>query len=283
MKSLSSYQKTGYLQKEYQLFCLSDNTGKEFEYHYHDFHKLLIFLDGNVGYSVEGRDYDLMPGDVILIPAGEIHRPIIREHIPYQRVIAYLSDDFFQTYAQQGCDLFLCFSLAHKNHSNLIRFSSETPPALKQIARELVTSFSEKSYGTSLYQKIKLIEYLIALNRSILLEKDAYLTLDTANPAIRKTITFINQHLTEDLSIDRIAEAVYLNRTYLMHLFKSETGYTIGKYITEKRLFLANHHISHGMSMTDACYQSGFRNYTTFYQAYKKKYHASPRVFSTTH
>ena len=43
-----------------------------------------------------------------------------------------------------------------------------------------------------------------------------------------------------------------------MHLFRDETGYTIGKYITEKRLYLANHAIEQGVSVTDACYQSGF-------------------------
>ena len=88
---------------------------------------------------------------------------------------------------------------------------------------------------------------------------------------------YINAHLTEDLSIDRIADAAFLNRSYLMHLFRDETGYTIGKYVTEKRLYLANHAIEQGVSVTDACYQSGFRNYTTFYQAYRNKYHKSPK------
>ena len=36
-----------------------------------------------------------------------------------------------------------------------------------------------------------------------------------------------------------------------MHLFRDETGYTIGKYITEKRLYLANHAIEQGVSVTD--------------------------------
>ena len=80
-----------------------------------------------------------------------------------------------------------------------------------------------------------------------------------------------------DQVVDQIASACFLHRSYLMHLFRDETGYTIGKYITEKRLYLANHAIEQGVSVTDACYQSGFRNYTTFYQAYRNKYHKSPK------
>ena len=91
------------------------------------------------------------------------------------------------------------------------------------------------------------------------------------------SLSSLTQSVIKDLSIDKIADAAFLNRSYLMHLFRDETGYTIGKYITEKRLYLANHAIEQGVSVTDACYQSGFRNYTTFYQAYRNKYHKSPK------
>lgn len=121
---------------------------------------------------------------------------------------------------------------------------------------------------------------MILLNRIVMNEQITYLTAGTVNPVVLDIMNFVNEHIAEDLSIDMIAQNIFLNRSYIMHLFKSETGYTIGKYITEKRLFLANLYISQGVSMTDACYKSGFKNYTTFYQAYKKKYHVSPKSSS---
>jgi AraC-like DNA-binding protein len=62
-----------------------------------------------------------------------------------------------------------------------------------------------------------------------------------------------------------------------MHFFKSETGYTIGNYITEKRLLLAKNLVSSGSSITEACYNSGFKNYSTFSRAFKKAYHTIPK------
>ena len=47
-----SVRKSGYLNSEYKLFYLTDSNQGEFEYHYHDFHKLLIFMEGDVTYSV---------------------------------------------------------------------------------------------------------------------------------------------------------------------------------------------------------------------------------------
>ena len=51
------YQKSGYLNSPFRLFYLEDLPGREYAYHYHDFHKLLIFLNGTVSYRVEGREY----------------------------------------------------------------------------------------------------------------------------------------------------------------------------------------------------------------------------------
>ena len=39
-------EKTGYLNEQFRLFHLKDQTRKEFSYHYHDFHKVVIFISG---------------------------------------------------------------------------------------------------------------------------------------------------------------------------------------------------------------------------------------------
>ncbi len=274
---VDSYKKSGYLNSAFKIFYLTESTSTRIDYHYHDFHKLLIFLNGNVSYFVEGKEYELCPDDILLIRAGEIHRPAIKENVPYKRIIVYISDEFFASCQKENCDLFYCYEEARRQHSNLIRLPEMSQKKLTEIAKELKTSFQQTDSSTPLYQKIKLIEFLICLNRCLLYEKDSYLSEGNINPIILNIMNFINDHISEDLSVDMIANHCFLNRSYIMHLFKSETGYTIGKYITEKRLFLANHYISQGFSMTEACYKSGFRNYTTFYQAYKNKYHVSPK------
>lgn len=49
----------GYLNSRFQLFHILDTDQKTFEFHYHDFHKTLIFLQGDVSYIVEGKSYNL--------------------------------------------------------------------------------------------------------------------------------------------------------------------------------------------------------------------------------
>ena len=49
---METYEKKGYLYSDFRLFYLTDTASKEFEYHYHDFDKITIFLKGNVQYSL---------------------------------------------------------------------------------------------------------------------------------------------------------------------------------------------------------------------------------------
>ena len=274
--------KTGYLNEDFKVFYLSTpNFSQTIDTHYHDFHKILIFLNGAVRYVVEGKEYVLQPGDIVLINAGELHRPIIDAHTTYERVILYLSPTFFDSCcgnAPDAQDLSFCFSYAKKHQTNRIRLSESGQLSLEPVIHALISSIQENDFATPLYQQVKVIEYLILLSR--ILQKDAPVTTpeSSLNPIVQDILHLINDSLTEPLSIEHIAKHCFLDRSYIMHLFKAETGCTIGSYITEKRLFLARHYIAQGISVTDACFKSGFNNYGSFYHAYKKKYHTSPKT-----
>ena len=89
-------QKTGYLAEKLKLFHLSDKRQWTCPYHYHDFDKITLFFRGHVSYDVEGTAYDLQPFDIVVIPAGRIHRPIIYGDDVYERIIAYISPAYLQ-------------------------------------------------------------------------------------------------------------------------------------------------------------------------------------------
>lgn len=71
---MPEYKKVGYLTSSFKMFHLKDRERHEFSYHYHDFHKILILLRGDVTYCIEGRTYELQPEDIVLVHAGEVHR-----------------------------------------------------------------------------------------------------------------------------------------------------------------------------------------------------------------
>ena len=61
---MPEYKNAGYLNSRFKIFHLKDQERRDFSYHYHDFHKILILLSGDITYCIEGRSYDLLPNDI---------------------------------------------------------------------------------------------------------------------------------------------------------------------------------------------------------------------------
>ena len=120
-KKESGYEKRGYLNCDFKLFHLTDIPAQEFEFHYHDFDKIIIFLSGQVSYTIEGRTYSLNPYDIVLVNHAEIHRPSIDPNFPYDRIVVYLSPDFLSVYKTKDYDLRECFLHCAKAHSHVLR------------------------------------------------------------------------------------------------------------------------------------------------------------------
>jgi AraC-like DNA-binding protein len=274
---MNQFEKFGYLENDFKMFHIIDRQRRDFAFHYHDFNKIIIFIKGNINYCVEGRNYLLKPYDIVLVNSGEIHRPSVLDNSDYERIIIYVSTQFLNTYKQADYDLNDCFLRAKKEKSNVLRIPSLDKSKLYQVCLELEHSFSDNAFAKELYQRILFLEFMIQLNRTVISNHINYLDSAIGNTKLLEILDYINKHLAEEITIDLLSENFYLNRYYLMHFFKEETGYTIGNYITEKRLLLAKDLVQNGCPVTQACYQSGFKNYSTFSRAFKKAFNTVPK------
>lgn len=276
---MPEYKKVGYLTTSFKMFHIKDNAHKEYSYHYHDFHKILILLSGDVTYCIEGRTYDLRPNDIVLVNSGEVHKPIIRSDAPYERIIIYVSPDYLNEYRDAKNDLSLCLCQAMAEQSHVLRLHSSMNGKLGSTIRELDRSLYDEDYANELYHRILFLEFMIQLNRAALHNHVEFIGDSASNDKILAVLDYLNEHLTEDISIDELSSRFFLSRYYLMHTFKEQTGYTIGSYLSTKRLFLARDLIAKGTPITDVCYACGFHNYSTFSRAYKKSFGESPRDY----
>lgn len=273
---MKKYEKSGYLNSDFKIFHLSDNGLKDFNYHFHSFKKIVLFIKGNVTYCIEGKYYSLKPYDIVLVNSGEVHKPIIHDSSTYERIIIYISPNFINAYKEEDYDLSFCFDKAQMEQSNVLRIDSLRKSKLYKVSLELEQSFHDVEYAKDLYRKILFLEFMIQLNRAAIHNRISYIDRNYSNEKIIHVLDYMNTHITEELTVDTIAESVFVSKYYLMHLFRKETGYTIGNYITNKRLLLARDLIQSGTPITTACYDCGFKNYSTFSRAYKKWYQKVP-------
>ena len=264
-------EKTGYLEQDFQLFHIKDQTKREFSYHYHDFHKVIVFLSGKAAYHIEGKSYYLKPWDILLVNRHAIHKPEIDFSVPYERFVLWIRDDIAAT------DLLRCFQKAIDRSFNLIRLDSGTQEKLKQLLYELEDALKDEKFGSDLLGTALFTQFMVYVNRIFLEKQYIYDTRSySSDSQVEELLRYINHNLTEDLSIETLARKYYLSKYHMMRKFKDETGYTIHNYIINKRLLLARTKIAEGIPVLKAAQLSGFSDYTTFSRAYKKQFGTAP-------
>lgn len=274
-----AFQQKGFLKGDFHLFHLRDKVNRSYEFHYHDFLKIMVLLEGKVNYVIEGRSYVLHPHDIVLVGRGQIHRPEVDSGQPYERQILYLSQDFLDRCREEGAALDRCFDTAAYRHSNVLRLKDEVRLNILSLLKRLERSqnWQQEDFAGSLMSRLLCLEFLIELNRASLDDKAQYLPTGTLNYRVSGLISYINDHLSEDLSIGKLSSLSSISPYHMMRIFKEETGYTIGNYITEKRLIRARNLLAEGTGATQACFLSGFSHYSTFLRAYKDHFHELPK------
>lgn len=66
------------LTNNYEIYRYRDSYLNNVALHHHDFYEVYLFLNGNVNYTIESRNYHLLPGDILLISPLELHQPASR-------------------------------------------------------------------------------------------------------------------------------------------------------------------------------------------------------------
>lgn len=274
--------KRGYLHDQFRFFHLKDSHTESIEYHYHEFQKIVIFFSGNVTYMVEGKVYQLMPWDILLINHHEMHKPIIQPGVPYERIILWLNREFLEKETLKQYHLDDCFQETVVKKSNLLRTEAKYRMKFSNLLHELEDSFHSKEYANELYSNTLFVQLMILINRM----QASSTTIETqssiqSNKHVDSLIAYISENLSGDLSIDALSSALYLSSSYLMHKFKEVTGTSLHNYITKKRLTNAIELMRDGTPITTASLQSGYSDYSTFLRTFRKVYHCTPTEYLT--
>ena len=161
-------------------------------FHFHDFHKILLLMKGNVSYCVEGRTYDLQADDIVFVPAGEVHRPVLHDTAIYERIIIYISKDYLNTYRTDNYDLAQCLIEAHQKQSHVLRVPAFGTTKLGQIVRELEQSLDSNEYANELYHNLLFLEFMIQLNRVAIHDGIEYLSNSSSNKKMIDVIDYLN-------------------------------------------------------------------------------------------
>lgn len=257
-----------------------NETPPSIEFHQHPFYEIYFFLGGNVNYIIEGKNYKLRPGDILLTSNLDIHRPVIRPGKPYERMVIWLVDDFFDHLKDfYGEDLTSCFTDAARKDYRLIRPDEKNILHLKQLGAQISRAKHSSETGSAALASAYLTEFLVYMSRAYY-DAPASIKHDiTENEKVNQVVQYINDNLADDFSLDSLSARFYISKYYLCRQFKQFTGLSIYQYIMKKRLIVSRNLLRNGRSVTDACMQCGFGDYSNFLKAFKREFGTNPSSY----
>ena len=92
-------------------------------------------------------------------------------------------------------------------------------------------------------------------------------------------IYYIEEHLEEELSLEKLAGAFFVSRYYVAHVFKEQAGISVHQYILKKRMQASREAILGGENISQVYERFGFRDYSSFYRAFRREYGMSPKEY----
>lgn len=100
------------------------------------------------------------------------------------------------------------------------------------------------------------------------------------NPLVSGALAYINEHYKENISLTQMAESLSANASYLSRLLKQETGKNFVDILSEYRVEKAKRLLSiPGSKAAEVCVQVGYKDYTYFYQVFKRLENISPSEY----
>ncbi len=235
--------------------------------HSHDNYEIWYLISGDADFLVEGSCYRLLPGDLMLMRKGEVHMFRLRSGAPYERM--HVNFDISATLEAIGQS-----EVLNVFHQRPLGKFNQYPAALfpNNTWRQDMERLCRAAEKDRLLYLLPLLGELNECFAAVQMTPT-----ETRLDRAAEILAFINANLKEELSLAEICSRFFLSGNHLNRIFKEATGTTVWRYITIKRLFLAKEMLAAGQKPTKVARAVGFKDYPTFFRAFKKEFGASPK------
>lgn len=232
--------------------------------HIHDLCEIYVNLSGNVSFMVEKSLYTIQPGDIIITKPFEYHHCVYNDssdHLHY----------WFLFSAKENPDLFSFITGRKRGTNNLIRLPQEDSLKFLTLCEELFTANSQ-SYITALSCFFRMMSYIEqGLQKYNVSEANNHLP-----PHVSGILSYINKNFASIDNIRALASEFNISITTLERYFKKYLAITPKRYLEDKKLSNACRLLRQNLSVTEACFESGFDDYSHFIYVFKKNMKTTP-------
>ncbi len=232
--------------------------------HIHDLCEIYVNLSGNVSFMVEKSLYSIQPGDIIITKPYEYHHCIYNDNSDHMHYWIMFSPD-------ENPDIFDFFLERKRGKNNLIRLPKDISDRFLHLCEKIVTVNPNRSVSTiSCF-----FELLAYIEQG--LEKYNVTDINNNIPQnFNSILSHINKNFATIKSINELAANFNVSIVTLERYFKKYLSITPKRYLEDKKLSKACMLLRQNFSVTEACFECGFDDYSHFIAIFKKNFNTTP-------
>jgi len=243
--------------------------------HLHSGIEVYYNISGAKGFMVNGNFLKCGNFDLIIVPKVQAHKVLVKKNMPYERCIINISEpvlDILEMLAPSSVDFsFLneghkCVNLDEAQHNAFLELTGRYNKYEEEDGLKALSVFSEL---------LAFIKMCFEKNT----KRQEY--LDDSDLSYCDRIMKQIESSFKTASVSEITDRIFVSEDHANRLFREETGMTIKKYLTIRKIAEAKKHIFLGRSAKEACLLSGFGNYANFMRTFKNYEGYSPGELET--
>ncbi len=256
---------------------------EDYPIHWHTAAEIIMPIENIYTVIIDGMKHVLHPGDILVIPSGELHQLFAPES--GKRLI--LQFDCSLLYNLSGFD-----STFHLLRPCLL-ITSEHNKELHGMLEPLLLNMMSEYFSNSLLKEASayslLIQFFVVLGRKFMNKERQ--SPHKKGPIQHKYIdkllevcNYMNEHCTEEIQVEELAELAGFSKFHFMRLFKQFMGMSYYNYLNQHRIMHAEKLlIDPNISVMEVAMSSGFGSLPTFNRVFKSYKKCTPSEYKCLH
>lgn len=256
-----------------------NEANEDYDAHWHSALEMILPLENIYTVTAHGDTFVIQPGEILIVPPGELHElhaPTSGKRFIYIMNISPLTK--LKGFARIASIMSHSLLISESTHPNIY---PDVYDLLVQIRNEY---FSNHEFAELTIQSL-LLNLFVKLGENHSQQENIF---TNAKPSKQKeyiqlfndALEYIDNHYTEDISLDYIAGQTGFSKFHFSRLFKQYTGYNFSDYLCFRRIKEAEKKLENpDYSITDVAISSGFASISTFNRLFKQQKGCTPSEY----
>lgn len=243
--------------------------------HFHDRTEILLSLSDGGSFFLMNNMHPLKKGTLLIIRDQILHRSIAEKH-EYERYVLHIPISTLKNASTIQTDFCSIFS-----HSCCVQLNQKDCETVQQLMEACLEKGD--GIGDDVLHNCAFLSLLVTLGKLVGIYSHNLITPASFSLPVRQTIDYIDSHLTSPLGLDFLAKNCFVTKYHLCRIFKEETSFTIGEYITQQRLRRASLLLQAGETVQSAGEGAGYLNNSHFIRTFSRHIGMSPGQYRRMH